>query len=381
MADLNVFQMTNQELHKTEKKSVPVRKSVKESVRRAGKKRVPFNIPANKLKLESLSFFKEADEDTTDDVTADYTPEDDVVIVVDPDMDEVPEDVEDAEAAAEELIGSHVCKCAICGANYVTDAEITEETEIKDETCPVCGEVGDQIVVGVITPTEELSDEDSDELYGDEGDFEDFEEEGEVEDNGEDFEEEEEEEVEEESLARPVRHTVRRRFESAKRRPMRRTAPASRKVENTLGFDEVSLNRMLTTFAKENYANVRSIKISKGSVRGTRLTLEGVVTTTKGSKQPIKFVARDFKKAPRMTIGFKEIGPFTESVKNAGPTFTLECVMKGSNIVPAALRYSYKAKNAGMKESRQTYSVTGRVLSESVRKPARRPLGKNRRTR
>ena len=164
----------------------------------------------------------------------------------------------------------------------------------------------------------------------------------------------------------------RRRVESAKHtvRPLaRKTSRKTTPVQEDITFDEVTLNRMLTTFAKENYSNVKSVRISKGTVRGTRLTLEGVVTTTKGSKRPIKFVAENFKPEKTMSIKFREIGPFTESIKGQKVTFIVECVMRGKQVVPAALKYNFKAKNATSSklESRSTYSVTGRVLSESVR--------------
>jgi hypothetical protein len=378
MADLNVFQLTNQELHKSENKTTAKtpKKSVKESVsktkRRSRKISKPFSIPANKLQLESLRHFLEADgdDDVSVDVTADYTPEDDVVLVIDPDMEEVPEDTDAAIDAAEELVGQHVCKCAICGANYVSDAEITEDVEIEDTECPVCGETGDQIVVGVITPTEELSDEDSEELDDvdvdvDEEEFDD------AEDVDVDVEEDEDEDFEE-SVRRSRMRTMKRRAESVRRdRTMksRRSIPTKRikNVNEDYSFDEMTFNRMLTQFAKENYSNVKSVKISKGTVRGNRLTLEGIVTTTRGSKRSIKFVAENFKPSSRMSLKFKEFGPFTESVKNSGTTFIVECVCKSNKIIPAALRYSFKAKNAGMKESRNMYSVTGKVLSESVK--------------
>ena len=372
MADLNVFQLTNQELHKSDKKSTDsvklTKKSVKESVsKRRSRKVKPFNIPANKLQLESLKRFLEADEedDIQADVTADYTPEDDVVLVIDPDMEEVPEDTDAAIDAAEDLVGQHVCKCAICGANYVTDAEITEDVEIEDQECPVCGEVGDQIVVGVITPTEELSDEDAEEI--DDVELED-EEDIDVDADGEeeDIDVEEDEDFEE-SVRRSKMRTMRRRAESVRRRPMRRPTMESNMSKDNYAFDEVTFNRMLTRFAKENYANVKSVRISKGSVRGNTLTLEGVVTTTKGCKRPIKFVSENFKPSARMSIKFKEIGPFTESVKNSGTPFVMECVCEDNKIIPAALRYSFKAKNQGMKESKNLYSVTGKVLSESVK--------------
>lgn len=384
MADLNVFQLTNQELHKTdkvektakkpEKVTAKSTKTVKESVSKKRSRRIkPFAIPASKLQLESLKRFLEAEDedDITVDVTADYTPEDDVVLVIDPDMEEVPEDTDAAIEAAEDLVGQHVCKCAICGANYVTDSEITEEVEIEDQECPVCGETGDQIVVGVITPTEELSDEDAEDI--DDVEIED-EEEVDVDEDGEDvdFEEEEEEDFEE-AVKRSRMRTMKRRAESVRRTPSRRPSTQMRKPitkeskDSEYAFDDVTFNRMLTRFAKENYSNVKSVRISKGSMRGNTLTLEGVVTTTKGSKRAIKFVAENFKPSARMSIKFREIGPFTESVKNREATFVVECVCKDKKIIPAALKYSYKTKNAGVKESKNLYSVTGKVLSESVR--------------
>lgn len=369
MADLNVFQLTNQELHKAESEKKPTKKSVKESVSKktSSKKVRPYNsIPVSKIKLESLKTFLEADgdEDEVDvDVTTDYTPEDDVVVVVDPDMEETPEDTDEAVEDAEELIGQHVCKCSICGANYVCDSELDEDMEMEDQECPVCGETGEQIVVGVITPTDELSDEDKEditdvEIDETEDDFDDFDDE-EFEDEDDEFDE---------SVKRSRMRTMRRRAESVRRKPV---SKSKKPVTEEYGFDEVTFNRMLTRFAKENYSNVKSVRISKGVVRGSKLTLEGVVTTTKGSKRTIKFVAENFNPERKMSLKFKEYGPFTESVKNAGVTFIVECVCRDNKIIPAALKYSYKAKNAGIRESKNLYSVSGKVLSESARKNRR----------
>ena len=375
MAELNVFELTTQELRNMrEDASKKASKGIKkESVmKKRSKKRTFASIPVNRIKVESIQMFREADEDEVE-IETDYNPDsDDVVLVVDPEVEEVPEDLDQAEEQAEDLIGSHVCKCSICGANYVTDEEITEDMEMEDEECPVCGETGEQIVVGVITPSEELSADDEEDITG-------VEVEDEIEDEGDgeevdvdEFEEEEDDDFEESVQRSRARTMRRRRVESAKRpvrtlarKPSRKTAP----VQEDISFDEVTFNRMLTTFAKENYSNVKSVRISKGTVRGSRLTLEGVVTTTKGSKRPIKFVAENFKPSKTMSIRFREIGPFTESIKGQKVTFIVECVMRGKQIVPAALKYNFKAKNATSSklESRSTYSVTGRVLSESVR--------------
>lgn len=378
MAEINVFELTTKalrEMHETESETSTA-KTVKESVKKQAlsKSKKPFDIPANKIKLETLQRFHEAEGDEEEEFTAEYTPADDTVLIIDPEMDEVPENEEAAEEAAEDLVGQHVCKCSICGANYVCDDEITEDLEMEDEECPVCGETGEQIVVGVITPAEELSTEDEEDIVDVDVDSTEDEVDGEDEEEIDvDFEDEDEDDDFEESVRRSRAKTMRRRVESARkapaRRPLARKPMAKKPVQEELSFDEVTMNRMLTTFAKENYNNVKFVKISKGTVRGKKLTLEGVVTTTKGNKRPIKFVCENFVPDKRMTLEFTEVGPFTESIKGQKATFIVECVKSGVIVRPVALKYSFKAKNAGVRESKNTYSVTGRVLSESVRRP------------
>lgn len=378
-AEINVFELTTKalrEMHESES-ATPTEKTVKESVKKRAlsKSKKPFNIPANKIKLETLQRFHEAEGDEEEEFTAEYTPADDTVLIIDPEMDEVPEDEEAAEEAAEELVGQHVCKCSICGANYVCDdEELSEDLEMEDEECPICGETGEQIVVGVITPAEELSTEDEEDVVDVDVDSTEDEVDGEDEtdvDVDVDFEEDEDDDFEE-SVRRSRAKTMRRRVESARRparRPVARKPVAKKPVQEELSFDEITMNRMLTTFAKENYNNVKFVKISKGTVRGKKLTLEGVVTTTKGSKRPIKFVCENFVPDKRMTLRFSEVGPFTESIKGQKSTFVVECVKTGKVVKPVALKYNFKTKNAGVRESKNTYSVTGKVLSESVRRP------------
>ena len=171
MATLNVFELTNEELNKSKKtvKNESVRKSkksnrktVKESVRKFRKSTKA--IPVSQIKLESLRFVEEAEENGE---IVDYTPEEDVVLVIDPEMEETPATEEEAEEAAEELVGDFVCKCAICGANYICDCDevTTEDLESEEAECPICGETGEQIIIGEITPTEDavdVEDEDDD---------------------------------------------------------------------------------------------------------------------------------------------------------------------------------------------------------------------------
>lgn len=380
MAEINVFELTTKalrEMHESED-GTSTAKTVKESVKKKAlsKSKKLFDIPVNKIKLETLQRFHEAEGDEEEEFTAEYTPADDTVLIIDPEMDEVPEDEAAAEEAAEDLVGQHVCKCSICGANYVRDEEeLSEDVDTEEEECPICGEIGEQIVVGVITPAEELSTEDEEDVVDIDVDSTEDEVDGEDEEEVDvDFEEEDDDDDFEESVRRSRAKTMRRRVESARkstpaRRPVGRKPMAKKPVQEELSFDEVTMNRMLTTFAKENYNNVKFVKISKGTVRGKKLTLEGVVTTTKGSKRPIKFVCENFVPDKRMTLRFSEVGPFTESIKGQKSTFVVECVKAGKVVKPVALKYNFKAKNAGVRESKNTYSVTGRVLSESVRRP------------
>jgi hypothetical protein len=210
-----------------------------------------------------------------------------------------------------------------------------------------------------------------------------------------DFDEEEFADVEddddeyEESISRAKRRTAMRR-ESAMRRnrkPMRKESrrPVRRSAKNEsrvlprrsakkssvikeYNFDETTLNRMLTSFAKENFDNARFVKITKANCKNGRLTLEGTVVTTKGIKRSTKFVAENFTPKAVTSAKFREIGCFTESAISRTPQFTINFKTVGNVIKPAALKYDYVVK-----EGRDKLQVTGRVMNESVnRKPARR---------
>ena len=406
MATLNVFEVTNAELSKSLKESKKPakkanRKVVKESAKRIGGKyaKSKKTIAANRIHLESLQFVKEAEEN---DEVIDYTPDEEVVLVIDPEMEETPETVEDAEAEAEDIIGDIVCKCSICGANYLCDCDsIEEDLEEEEGVCPVCGETGEQIVVGEITPAEDVEvsdDDDEEEVDVDDEEEVDVDVDDDFADDDSDVDVDinidvdgEEEDEYEESIQRAKRRTMLRR-ESAKlsaKRPLARKSPAKRRAmesklsakrpmptrkpmtkksvtesKKSLQLDEATLNRMLTKFAKENYDNVRFVKIQKGSLtkRGT-LTLEGVLVTTKGSKRTTKFTCENFKAGNVVSAKFTETGAITESAINGKNAFTINFVNKNNVYTPTALTYNY-----AVKEGRQGFKVSGKVVNESLKK-------------
>lgn len=180
---------------------------------------------SKRFKVESLKIFEGADFDELDaDFAVDPEEanenEDEVVLIIDP---ELPTDEEVPEDAAENLVGDFVYKCPICGANYVCDPNSESEYVSLDENgvpteCPVCGEDTDQILVGEIAPAEEVEGDEERELEPQEVEDE---EKTEVEvDRDEDIFREEGEEFIEDSL-KPQRKT-----ESKKVRRPRKTRKA-----------------------------------------------------------------------------------------------------------------------------------------------------------
>lgn len=391
--EVNVFEMTNMAL-----KNLYNKDTVKESVSRRTKKtlkkesvkRVP-KFDTSRIRVESLKFMKEADSDDFE-----FTPEDDVVVVIDPEMEEVPTNEEDAAAAAEELVGDTICKCSVCGANYVCDCADTIEEDVDGETetvvadgvCPVCGEDGAQIVVGEIVPATDADvDTDTDVDTDVDDEFDD------TEDFDVDVEEEEDIDVDEgckpkskkestrraisrgrkesmlrnKSVKRPMRKESNKSYALNRRKVMERKAISKRPGTKSIMFDESALNRLFNTFAKENYSNIRNVRFTKGSIRGNKLTVEGVVTTVRGSKRPVKLVSENYKKL-QGKIQFKEVGPFTESVKMPSnrATFVVEYVKRGNAIKPVSMKYSFRAKNAtsSMKESRTNMRKAPKTIYE-----------------
>lgn len=420
---INVFELTNTALKSLNESTKPTAKKAKkvaskkmsESVRKAKRpvskklrKEAVRKISCGKLRLESMKFVEDADSDEFD-----FTPEDEVVVVVDPEMDEVPASEEEAKEAAEELIGDTICKCSICGANYVCDCDSTieedvdgeVETCVEDGTCPICGEEAPQIVVGEIVPADDASVADTDDVDNvDDDDTDETEDTATTDDDFVTDDDTANESVRRRpAVKRPVRRestTARRTSRVASRKPalkrervatsrmarkpmakkpvrveskrtarpvMNRVRPTSRVAGKQIDFNECALNRLFTKFAKENYDNVASVRFTDGKVVGTKLTVEGIVRTTKGSKRTIKLVAENFKPvAGKIKLQCREMGPFTESVKmpkNKVP-FVVECDVRASKVTPVSMKYAYVATKRGLKEGKgkvAKFTVTGIV--------------------
>lgn len=356
---------------------------IKESVTKTEAK--AEKVVKESVALNKLRFTKEDVEN--------LQPEEDVMVVYNPDLtDDM--SAEDVEAAADALIGHDICKCGICGANYVGDCDdhkceeepiivaneedfveaepaddenayddfsesllfkhITEDvddeesvddttdeadadTETDDDTtesadcvCPVCGATENQIVVGEIAPIEEESEEEPESS-----------EEPETTDNTEDA-----------AVEEPTEEPTEEETESEE--------SVEETEDNDIDIDESVLNRLFNKFAAENYDNVKRVKFNHGCLVNGELRLEGKVLSKKGSVRPIVITSEGFKLSDDTTrIRISERGPFTESAviaKNRVP-FVLECKISGNKIDLTALKYQYTVQ-----ESAHKYSVSGREV-------------------
>lgn len=347
--------------------------NIKESVNKTEAK--AEKVVKESVALNKLRFTKEDVEN--------LQPEEDVMVVYNPDLtDDM--SAEDVEAAADALIGHDICKCGVCGANYVGDCDdhkceeepiivaneedfveaepaddeneyddfsesllfkhITEDVddeepvddtadeadadaETDDDTtesaecvCPVCGATENQIVVGEIAPIDDEEPETSEET----------------------------EAADDTTVEEPAEEST----ESEE--------SAEETEDSDIDIDESVLNRLFNKFAAENYDNVKRVKFNHGCLVNGELRLEGKVLSKKGSVRPIVITSEGFKLSDDTTrIRISERGPFTESAviaKNRVP-FVLECKISGNKIDLTALKYQYTVQ-----ESAHKYSVSGREV-------------------
>lgn len=350
-------------------------KALSESVIKSEAKTIKESI-----KLGKIRFTEDIDD-------IDIQPSEDVVVVysdkITPEMS-----AEEVEKAAEELIGSTICKCGICGANYIADDNhkhtddvegedeiedsllftddedlgtvdvedeefkesliFTEETvsdevnvdtdeteEIIDEEseniesdtiCPVCNAEDTQVEVGIIAPNEESKEETEDDDKSD-----DSEETEETEDK-DDTKTEETEETDDESDNEETKDD-----------------DADVK-EESINFKDRAFNILLNKFVRENYKNIKSIRIDEGRCEDGELVFEGVVNTFKGSTHPVTFKTVKYAYTEGvLKLRMTESGVFTESaeIKEGRVPFVLECAARNGYIVPRVLKCKYNVRESG----------------------------------
>ncbi len=489
MSTINVFEMAfmqnanlnDETVNKSDAQKV-TSKALSESIIKSSAKTTKESIKLNKLRFT----------EDIDDI--DIQPSEDVVVVysdkINPEMS-----ADEVEKAAEELIGATICKCGICGANYIADDnhshddesdvdeviedsilftneddDTTDKPELDDEIkeslifteadvdsfevdtelsedadteendsdniesktiCPVCNAEESQVEVGVIASNEETestdtedtesddesnadeSDDDNsdDDVSDDESDDKDADDESDESDK--DDESDDAEDVNEGLFGKKDKqlYDVWCQYEGEKwcavegvsekeadkeikkayddndnapgykawKEPHKEGSslePSQKVNESIINFKERAFNVLLNKFARENYKNIKSVRITEGKSVDGELVFEGVVNTFKGNTIPVEFKTVKFAyNEGVLKLKMTETGPFTESAQlssNRVP-FVVECISRNGIIVPKVLKCKYNVKTSdGLFECYGKYSLSknDEFISEGIFAPS-----------
>lgn len=351
-------------------------------------------ISYKKIRLESRRILEDVDDlgklDDQFAVDPEESAEDEVVLVIDP---ELPADEEVPEDAAENMVGDSVYKCPVCGANYVCDCDAETESVEVDENgvpieCPICGDDTEQILIGEIAPAEGAGEEtdlepqevedDAEGEIPEEGDFDEYADDA-------DFDEVNDDEYLEDSVKVPetVRREVKEDIDDATvpetcpecgedpcicgDNGLTLDTPAVEDEEPApaveidadvvqLTLDDGRFESMMTQMVRENYKFNPTFKITKVTSKGSQLKVEYLVRESKSKVTKGVMVAEGFsRKSRRMTLKFKDKGAFTESFTKT-PSFVVECVRIRNKITPTKMSYNFTKR---VNES--LYRVSGKV--------------------
>lgn len=362
-------------------------KALSESVIKSEAKLIKESIKINKIRFT----------EDIDDI--DIQPSEDVVVVysdkITPEMS-----AEEVEKAAAEMIGATICKCGICGANYIgddnhkhtdevegedsiedsilftdeediepvdtedeefkeslifTEEAVSDEVEIESEetdteeeseniesdtVCPVCHAEDTQVEVGIIAPNEESEENTEDE------------------DNSTNSEETEETEDEDDNKTDDSEtDDTSNDIDSDDNAD----DDESEVKDESINFKDRAFNILLNKFVHDNYKNIKSIRIDEGKCEDGELVFEGVINTYRGTIKPVTFKTVKFAyNEGVIKLRMIDSGVFTESAEiaeNRVP-FVLECAARNGYIVPRVLKCKYNVRASGkLFECRGRYTL------------------------
>lgn len=286
----------------------------------------------------------------------------DAVVVVDPelDTDEYEANLDDLQAIiddtpegetpeTDEYIDDYVYTCPICGNNFFSD------TEMSNEACPVCGEEVDEfILVGEVEPAgeasadeEDMEDFDDEEIVDDEEDLEaDLDD---VADDEEDLEADIDDEDLDECLYKDAKckdEGPAIRKESKRRTESRRTS--AKKESYKYMINEKTLNPFLTKFIKENYKNAQSMRAVGAKISGKTLKIECEIKFKSGSVKKTTIALEGFvPSVKKRTFNAKADSAFKVESKRA--PFKFEAFTKGNIINFSGMSYIFLTQKEGKK--------------------------------
>lgn len=161
-------------------------------------------------------------------------------------------------------------------------------------------------------------------------------------------------------------------FESAADRIRKRVNGATEctdvKTESLMHLDTASLNRLITSFVKDNYKNIDKVVISKAILENRKLTLTGEIFNSEGKTESITLVNRGFDAAKlegkRFVMDFRDSSNTFSVVKeNLKNPFVFTATVKDGKLAFEKLNCSFKTR---IDESKVA-EVSGKyTLKESV---------------
>lgn len=162
-------------------------------------------------------------------------------------------------------------------------------------------------------------------------------------------------------------------FESAVDRIRKRVNGATEctdvKTESLMHLDAASLNRLITTFVKDNYKNIDKVVINKAVLENRKLTLTGKIFNSEGKMESIALINRGFDAAKlegkRFIMDFRDgsntFGVIKENLKNP---FVFTATVKNGKLAFEKLNCSFKTR---INESKVA-EITGKyTLKESLK--------------
>lgn len=325
---------------------------------------------ADKYLFEAFQALSELNEDVFDvtpegatklqDFVSDDNPTVDVENIIDP-LATSEEELQDS------YIGKAILDCTICQSKIYkdpSDVVIDENEEFANigEACPYCQSTDGYKVIGQVAPyttTEvdvEVTTKDGEEHANIDVTTDEKEETEEEEKKEEDLKEDlngitvdtdhetinitatEKSEDGEEMIA-PVAPETEDEF---KKDSVEEEEPAYQDIDID-EFAEEDFDELGESYLKKVYENVASYKTTKGSIRGNRIKLEGIITFKSGKSGKTNFVFES--KTITKTGKLKFIGENKQFAKGRN-AFTLTGKMNGKKLMAESLTYNYKVKNA-----------------------------------
>lgn len=119
-------------------------------------------------------------------------------------------------------------------------------------------------------------------------------------------------------------------------------------------FDEDEFDELEEKYLQKVYENVKSYKTTKGTIRGNKLILEGVIEFNSGKKVPTKNI---FESAYRLKNGKLKFNGLNEQFSKNNKAFTLTGTLDNKKLIIESLNYNYSAKDNKSGKTQRIYGT------------------------